>query len=68
MNSDSACDTIVIASLQRYKVHGERRATFNLSMLLPRALHSPAEALGGEATQQGRGVSVINESNEDATT
>lgn len=50
MNSDFSCDTIVIAPLQRYKVHGEHRVPFNLSMLLPRRLHSPAEPLGGEAT------------------
>jgi hypothetical protein len=56
MNSDFACEIIVIASLQRYDVHGKRRAPFNLSMLLPRRLHSPLESLGEETVHQRRGV------------
>lgn len=29
MTSDLACETTVIASLQRYEVHGKRRVPFN---------------------------------------
>ncbi|KIK44494.1 hypothetical protein CY34DRAFT_802586 [Suillus luteus UH-Slu-Lm8-n1] len=65
MTSDLACETTVIASLQRYEVHGKRRVPFNLLVLLPRRPHSPLGLPSEQMTHQTRVVQVINESNEE---